>query len=200
VCPAPFFKNRGTDLPGFFMSLIDSCPEIAARLKDATLTGTVTATGNYSYGSQRAAGAKFLLAGDACAFIDPVFSTGVYLAMTMAFRAADTVDACLRAPEKSRRALARYDAATQRALGNFTWFIYRIREPAMRNLFMSPRNWFRMEEAVLSLLAGELSGGWLVRSRLYMFRVIYYITKLAHLRFHFGAPPKLAAGAPAAAE
>ena len=42
----------------------------------------------------------------------------------------------------------------------FTWFIYRIREPAMRNLFMSPRNWFRMEEAVLSLLAGGIVDGW----------------------------------------
>jgi flavin-dependent dehydrogenase len=188
VCPAPFFKNRGTDLNGFFMSLIASSPEISSRLRDAELVGRVTATGNYSYGSQRAAGERYLLAGDACAFIDPVFSTGVYLAMTMAFRAAETVDECLRRPEQSRRALARYDHATKRALGNFTWFIYRIREPAMRNLFMSPRNWFRMEEAVLSLLAGELGGGWLVRSRLAMFRVIYYVTKLSHLRFRLRGP------------
>ena len=80
-------------------------------------------------------------------------------------------------------------------LGAFTWFIYRIRDPAMRNLFMSPRNWFRMEEAVLSLLAGGIFDGWRVTSRLYLFRAIYYITKLAHLRFKIPALRKPAAPA-----
>lgn len=182
VCPAAFFKNRGTDLSNFFKSIIESCPEIAMRLKDAQLVGDVTATGNYSYGADYASGSKFVLVGDACAFIDPVFSTGVYLAMTMAFRAADAVEACLLKPEQSQRLLRRYDAATRRVLGSVTWFIYRIRQPAMRNLFMSPRNWFRMEEAILSLLAGDFFGGWSVQSRIYMFKAIYYITKLAYLR------------------
>jgi flavin-dependent dehydrogenase len=182
VCPAPFLKNRGTDLASFFMGVIASCPEIADRLKHATLVGSVVATGNYSYGSQRTSGRNFILVGDACAFIDPVFSTGVYLAMTTAFWAADAVEIALHAPHRAQRALRRYDAATSKALAGFTWFIYRIREPAMRNLFMSPRNWFRVEEAVLSLLAGGIFDGWPVRSRLYLFRAIYYITKLSHLR------------------
>lgn len=182
VCPSEFFKNRGTDLTSFFMAVIESCPEIAGRLKDAQLTGAVTATGNYSYGTTRTSGRKFVLIGDACAFIDPVFSTGVYLAMTTASWAADAVDACLRSPARARRILGRYDAATRRALSAFTWFIYRIREPAMRNLFMSPRNWFRIEEAVLALLAGDIFADRAVRARLYIFRVIFYITKFSHLR------------------
>ena len=160
VCPAAFFKNRATDLQTFFLSVIASCPEIASRLRNAQLVGSVTATGNYSYGAKQASGGKFILVGDAFTFIDPVFSTGVYLAMTMAFRGADAVEACLRAPEQSRRVLRSYDKAARQAIGSITWFIYRIREPAMRDLFMSPRNWFRMEEAVLSLLAGDIFGGW----------------------------------------
>ncbi len=199
VCPAPFFKNRSADLTSFFMDVIASCPEIASRLQDATLVGPVSATGNYSYETQYASGQKFILVGDACAFIDPVFSTGVYLAMTMAFHGADAVEACLRKPAQAPRVLKRYDAAMERTRSSFTWFIYRIREPAMRNLFMSPRNWFRMEEAVLSLLAGDMSGGWRVRARLYMFRGIYYITKLAHLRHRVRAPQKRGADAPAEA-
>jgi flavin-dependent dehydrogenase len=183
VCPAPFFKNRSADLTSFFMSLVASSPEIADRLMEAQLVGDVTATGNYSYGAKSPSGQNFILVGDAFSFIDPVFSTGVYLAMSMAFWGADAVEACLRAPQRSRQALRRYDAMTRKALGSFTWFIYRIREPAMRNLFMSPRNWFRMEEAVLSLLAGGISDGWPIRARLYVFRTIYYITKLSHLRF-----------------
>ena len=180
VCPAAFFKNRGTDLQTFFLSVIASCPEIASRLRDAQLAGPVTATGNYSYGAKQAIGRKFILVGDAFTFIDPVFSTGVYLAMTMAFRGADAVEACLRTPKQSTRALRSYDKAARQAIGSITWFIYRIREPAMRDLFMSPRNWFRVEEAVLSLLAGDIFEGWAVRSRLLVFRAIFYMTKLSH--------------------
>jgi flavin-dependent dehydrogenase len=190
VCPAPFFKNRGADLPAFFRQIIASSPEISNRLRDAELVGEVTATGNYSYSSRRTSGDRFLMVGDACAFIDPVFSTGVYLAMVSAFAAADAVAGCLTTPRKAARLLRRYDAKTQKALGSFTWFIYRIREPAMRNLFMSPRNMFRVEEAVLSILAGAIFDGWQVRARLYLFRMIYYVTKLSHLRFRLSNDPR----------
>jgi flavin-dependent dehydrogenase len=183
VCPAAFLKNRGTDLKSFFMSVIASSPEISDRLRDADLIGEVQATGNYSYAAERATGQKFIMVGDACAFIDPVFSTGVYIAMTMGFWGAEAVEACLAAPAKAEKVLKRYDNSARQVLGGFSWFIYRIRQPAMRNLFMSPRNWFRVEEAVLSLLAGGIFDGWGVRLRLYIFRFIYYLTKFAHLRF-----------------
>ena len=182
VCPAEFMKNRRADLATFFRTVVASCPEIADRLKDAELIGEVQATGNYSYDSSCTSGRNFLLVGDACAFIDPVFSTGVYLAMTTAFRGAEAVEACLRAPNQSTRILRRYDATISKVLGAFCWFIYRIQEPAMRNLFMSPRNVYRVQEAVLALLAGDLGAGWSVRARLRLFQAIYYATKLSHLR------------------
>jgi flavin-dependent dehydrogenase len=185
VCPAAFLKTRDTDLASFFRGIIASCSEIADRLKHAELVGNVTATGNYSYLSKTTSGRSFIMVGDACAFIDPVFSTGVYLAMLTSFWAADAVESCLSKPASAVRVLKRYDAATRSALGSFTWFIYRIREPALRNLFMSPRNWFRVEEAVLSLLAGGIFDSWQVRLRLHLFRTIYYITKFSHLRFRF---------------
>ncbi len=197
VCPAEFLKTRETDLASFFRGIIASSPEIASRLRDAELVGEVSATGNYSYLSSTTSGRRFLMAGDACTFIDPVFSTGVYLAMLSGFSAADAVETCLRQPASAARALRRYDAAVRKATGTFTWFIYRIREPAMRNLFMSPRNIFRVEEAVLSLLAGGIFDGWQVRLRLRLFQMLYYITKFAHLRFRLtGQPHGAAASAP----
>lgn len=197
VCPAAFFKNRGSDIDSFFRSVIASCPEIAARLENATLVGPVTATGNYSYHARRASGERFILVGDACEFIDPVFSTGVLIAMRMAFQGAEAVDTCLRQPARARRALRRYDAATRRALGPITWFIFRIREPAMRSLFMAPRNTLRVEEAVLALLAGEVEGGWRIRSRLLLFRAIYYTTKLGQAWQRMMTPRRTAVAAQA---
>ena len=57
-----------------------------ARSKDATLVDdAVYATGNYSYTSTHCSGERYLMLGDAFTFIDPVFSSGVYLAMHSAF-------------------------------------------------------------------------------------------------------------------
>ncbi|MBU6418814.1 MAG: tryptophan 7-halogenase [Proteobacteria bacterium] len=199
VCPGDVFKNRGADMESFFRALIASSPEMASRLKDATLQGNVTATGNYSYFAKRQTGERFLLAGDAAAFIDPVFSTGVYLAMLSGFWAAEAVQGCIAKPAQTVKLLKRYEVRTQKAAAAFTWFIYRIREPAMRNLFMSPRNMFRVEEAVLALLAGGIFDGWKVQARLYIFRMIYYVTKLSHLRFRFSKDPRRNVGGTRAA-
>ena len=199
VCPAEVFKNRGADMEGFFRALIASSSEMADRLKDATLQGSVIATGNYSYYAKRLTGDRFLLAGDAAAFLDPVFSTGVYLAMLSGFWAAEAAQGCVAKPAKTAKLLHRYEARTRDAAAAFTWFIYRIRQPAMRNLFMSPRNMFRVEEAVLALLAGGIFDGWKVRGRLYIFRMIYYITKMSHLRFRFSKDPRRNVGGTRAA-
>lgn len=187
VCPPHYIKSRKADLDDFFMSTIALCPEIADRLKEARLVAPVTATGNYSYSAERMTGQSFILVGDAFAFIDPVFSTGVYLAMTMAFLGADAVEACLRAPRSAARILRRYEAEARRGLAAFTWYIYRIREPAFRNLFMSPRNYLRMEEAVLSLLAGDIFGHSPIGLRLACFKILYYATRLLQLRSSFAA-------------
>lgn len=182
VGPPDYFKSRKTDLTSFFMSTIARCPEIADRLKDARLAGEVQATGNYSYSADRMAGRSYILVGDAYAFIDPVFSTGVYLAMTMAFLGADAVEACLRAPEKAPRLLARYEKQARRGLKAFTWYIYRIRKPAFRDLFMSTRSPLRIENAVLSLLAGDIFGRVPIGWRLTAFKFFYYANSLFYLK------------------
>lgn len=182
VAPPAFFKSRKSDLTDFFMQTIAMCPALADRLKDAALVGPVTATGNYSYNAKRLAGPSFILVGDAFAFVDPVFSTGVYLAMTSAFLGAEAVDRCLASPRQAKRVLRRYEVEARRGVAAFSWYIYRIRTPAFRHLFMSPRNYFRIQEAVLSLLAGDVFGRSPIRSRLFAFKIVYYVTSLFHLR------------------
>jgi flavin-dependent dehydrogenase len=182
VCRPEHLKSRKGDLTSFFMSTIAMCPEISERLKDAKLAGPVTATGNYSYRAERMTGKDFILLGDAFAFIDPVFSSGVYLAMTSAVHGAEAVETCLRDPRAAPQALERFDAQVRPGLDALSWFIYRIRTPAFRDLFMSPRNYFRMEEAVLSLLAGDIFGRSPIRSRLMVFKALYYVWSLCRLR------------------
>jgi flavin-dependent dehydrogenase len=179
VCSAAFMKTRGTDVTTFLNSLIEQCPPLAARLADATMTEPATATGNYSYRAQKMIGPNYILVGDAYAFVDPVFSSGVLLAMKSAFLGADAVTACLHAPRaEADRALHRFDAEVRRAIDRFSWYIYRVNSRAMRDLFMRPGNPFRMREAVMSLLAGDVYGHSPIGLRLLIFKCIFYLKSL----------------------
>ncbi|MCY7389233.1 MAG: tryptophan 7-halogenase [Burkholderiales bacterium] len=187
VCWPAYMKSRSTDPTTFLMQTIALAPEIAGRLKDAELTAPVTATGNYSYYSSRMAGHGYLMVGDAWAFIDPVFSSGVFLAMNSAKLGAGVVDAVLKDPASAPAQYRQFDRTVRRGVSTFSWLIYRMTSPVIRKLFMAPRNVFGVQSAVVSLLAGDVFRDGPVRPRLYLFRVIYYLNFLADLPTAFRA-------------
>ena len=187
VCWPAYMKSRSTDPTTFFMQTIALAPEIAARLADAELTAPVTATGNYSYYSERMAGEGYLMVGDAWAFIDPVFSSGVYLAMNSAKLGADVIDAVLKDPAHAPVLYRKFDRTVRRGVDTFSWLIYRMTSPVIRKLFMAPRNVFGVQSAVVSLFAGDVFRPGPVRPRLYLFRVIYYLNSIANLPAVFRA-------------
>ena len=182
VCWPYYMRTRASTPEQFLHDTIALCPALAERLRDARLTSPVTATGNYSYSAGRSYGANYLLLGDAFAFIDPIFSTGVYLAMQGAFVAADTVETCLDHPRRARRALVAYDAATRRGLRVFSWFIYRIMTPGLHNIFMNPSNILRLRDALLSVLAGNIFLRARLAIRLLALKALYYIYSVADPR------------------
>ncbi len=173
--PAYFKTRQGADLTDFLMQTIARAPKLAARLKNARLMAPATSTGNYSYDSKLCRGDRFVMIGDAYAFVDPMFSSGVLLAMNSAFGGAEAVDHWLkgekRQAEKAFRVLERH---MKRGPAMFSWFIYRITSPAIRNIFMNPRNVWRMQEALLSILAGDLFRDTPVGPRMMGFKFIYY--------------------------
>ena len=70
----------------------------------------------------------------------------------------------------------------RRGPGIFSWLIYRVTTPAIRDLFMEPSNRFRVQEALISVLAGDIYGRTPWRARLLVFRAIYYLKSLLLLR------------------
>jgi flavin-dependent dehydrogenase len=170
-----YLQSRQGSLEDFFRATIALCPALGERLADARLVTQVEATGNFAYSADRTHGDSYLLLGDAYAFIDPVFSSGVMLAMQGAFAAAEAIDTALRAPARREAALARYDKLARRGPREFSWFIYRITSPTMRELFMGPRNLLRMQEALLSVLAGDIFGKTPIWPSVYAFKGLYYL-------------------------
>ena len=176
VCWPYYLKSRKKDVTSFFHDTVALCPMLARRLEGARLVEPATATGNYSYAARRSFGHNYLMVGDAFAFIDPVFSSGVFLAMNSGFEAAVTAAACLDRPREAAAALQRFDQVMRRGPKQFSWFIYRVTNPAMRELFMHPRNDFRVKEALLAVLAGDIFRGTPFGARLLVFKAIYLFT------------------------
>jgi len=181
VCWPDYMKSRSADVDTFLLQTIELCPPLAERLRDARTLMPARATGNFSYQSEHMFGSGYMLLGDAYAFVDPVFSSGVHIALNSAVHAVDIVEAALRNDPALERLQSEYAERIGTALADFSWFIYRITQPAMRSLFLKPRNTLRIKEAILSLLAGDLFRGTPVRWRLNVFKVIYSGFYLTHL-------------------
>ncbi|MBX3609918.1 MAG: tryptophan 7-halogenase [Hydrogenophaga sp.] len=176
-------KSRGErSLSDFLLDNIRQCPALAQRLAQATLCTEAEAAGNYSYSATQCHGDNFLLLGDAYAFIDPVFSSGVWLAMSGGEVGAEVVHACLSSPERAKTELARFDRHMRLGPRAFSWFIYRMTNPTMRGFFMQPHNPLRMKEALLSVLAGDLFGRTPIWPSLWAFKALYFSVNLVHPR------------------
>jgi flavin-dependent dehydrogenase len=182
VCWPHYLKSRSKPLTEFFHDTIALCPELEQRLAGAELVDDrVYATGNYSYSSAKSSGDRYLMIGDAYAFVDPVFSSGVYLAMQSAFDGVPVVEAVLDGRPDAATLRRAFDRSVQRGPREFSWFIFRVTNPTMREFFMSPQNPFRVKEALVSLLAGDIHGRTPIWPSIRMLKALYYLVSIGHL-------------------
>lgn len=182
VCNPEYLRSRSDDVDAFFEATLQRNPHAWQRARDGQRVSDVTATGNYSYSSSRLIGERWLMAGDAGVFVDPVFSSGVYFAMHSAELGADVVNAELSGDRAAvRAARGRFERRIRKGVRELSWFIYRFPTPAMRRLFLSPGEVFRIRQAVISVLAGDVYDNPRVYWRLRLFRLIYTLSSLREL-------------------
>jgi len=206
VCRPDYFKQRRGRTVEFLHATLQRNAAMWRRLEHAELIGNQAhVTGNYSYDSRQIGGPGWVLVGDAFAFLDPVFSSGVYLAMYSAEQAAQAIDAALREPAAEKQLLRRLERRQRRGMRRFSFFIYRFNDPIMARLFRRPSNRLQIEQAVISMLAGDLFNTPRVLWRLQMFKLVYalncarewrrwraarsYRLAQAHARFSGGTTP-----------
>jgi flavin-dependent dehydrogenase len=187
VCWPDYLRSRDTSLNEFFQQTLLLVPAISKRMKNARLEGNAQAAGNYSYHSTIMSGDGFLLIGDAYAFVDPVFSSGVYLAMQSATRGADLVDQLLDNPQYSKKLKAQFENTIKQEVKAFCWFIYRFNSPAFHKLFMSSDEASqhpvkqKLKSAVISVLAGDTDNVQ-IKLPLMTFKLFYHINRLIEYR------------------
>lgn len=142
---------------------------MVSRLAEASPLMAIQTTGDFSYKNRRFVGPRLLRVGDAAGFMDPIFSAGVYLAMYSGRKAAHVVHQALQTNDDGFHLLRQYERRLQRAMQWYWEMVENFYTTPFMELFMEPREKFRLASAVNAILAGELEGGWALRWRMRLF-------------------------------
>src|SRR5262245_52945955 len=189
VLPREAFQAQPKIAPGDLLErLISDTPAVATLMRQAERRWPVRVERDFSYGSRQYAGDRWITVGDAGSFLDPVFSSGVAIAMESALEGARAVERGLARGDLSARAFATFDRRQRGRYRAFRRFVVSFYSVAFRDLFFSddpPQHMFR---AIITVLAGYWRPAWITRFWLSLF----FLSVRLQERFHF-APSHLAA-------
>ena len=173
-------------------SFITEQPLMAERMKNAVRVSPVYSTGDFSYRNTRLAGDRWLLAGDAAGFIDPVFSSGVFLAIMSAEKAADTLEEVLRDESKRRRLFKKYSRTVNRIMDIYLTFVnawYR-RSREFLEVFLNPTDTMQIAAAVNAVLAGNEGKSLAIKWRMRLFYFFVYAQRFVAFSPRLSLVPK----------
>lgn len=162
-------------------------PLMVERMKNATRVSPVYSAGDFSYRNTRLAGERWLLAGDAAGFIDPVFSSGVFLAIMSAEKAADTLEEVLRDESKRSRLFNKYSRTVNRIMDIYLTFVnswYRNGKEFLE-VFLSPSDTVQIAAAINAVLAGNDGKSLAIKWRMWLFYFFVWVQR------HFPIVPRL---------
>ncbi len=158
-----------------FEQVRDSSSVMRERMREARLVGAIQATSDFSYRNRRLVGPRLMRVGDAAGFMDPIFSSGVFLAMFSGKLAAEVVRDSLAANNDGARRMAAYEKRVHAAMQFYWEMVENFYTTPFMEIFLEPREKFDLPAVVNAFLAGELEGGWTMRWRL---RIFFLLVKL----------------------
>ncbi len=111
------FKDRASrDLETIFWEEVNRCPGVKPRLEGSVPVEDYRAQKEYSYASKQLAGNGWVLIGDAAGFLDPLYSSGLLMAVVSAERAADAIIAALASDDTSESKLRVWEKEYKKAV------------------------------------------------------------------------------------
>lgn len=175
VCDRDHLKSCGLEPAELLARTIAETPFVAARMAAAERVSQVYVRRDFSYSMQKMVGTNYALVGDAAGFLDPIFSTGVFIAMKSADIAAAAVEAKLR--RGSMRKLRRYERELSGALAKYLRFISHFYRREFLEVFMQPRPTFGLIKTIVGVLAGNVFASRGDRLRLGIFFALVRLQK-----------------------
>ena len=138
---------------------IEQCPLVADRMKDATGPTTNQVAGDFSYTCEPFAGDGWFMVGDAAAFIDPVWSTGVTLGIDTGVASARRIIEVDEGRRSAVSAANSYGKRVTRLRAGFLGLISNFYDHSFRELLVSGHGPMNVDAAVVNMLAGEIFEG-----------------------------------------
>jgi flavin-dependent dehydrogenase len=147
------FKGRG-EREQTYHEEVDSCPAVQQRLANATRTTGYFATKDYSYRSTTVAGHGWVLVGDAFGFLDPLYSSGVLLALKSGELAADAIAEGLAKNDVSAEQIGKWGPAFNEGVDRMRRLVCEYYDGFSFGNFV--RNYPHLKNTVTDLLIGDL--------------------------------------------
>jgi len=147
-------KSCGLSAEELLNQTIAGAPYMAERVKKEDRVTQVYVRRDFSFSVKRRSGKNFALIGDAAGFLDPIFSTGVFMAMKSADLAADAIE--LRLRKGSMRLLRRYDRSFESAMNKYFRFIDNFYRREFLEVFLQPKADFGLIPVITGILAGNI--------------------------------------------
>jgi flavin-dependent dehydrogenase len=148
------FREARADLESFFWDSVGHRPELRDVLKNSEQVRPFKAEGDYSYGMSQICGDNFVMIGDAARFVDPIFSSGVSVALNSARIACQDIVEAAKGPDFKRERFKRFETKLRRGVTNWYEFIsiyYRL-NILFTAFVQDPR--YRLD--VLKMLQGDV--------------------------------------------
>ena len=183
VLDSEIFRKSKLSAEDFLEQALAEQPIIAKRMTDARRVSQVYVEADFSYRSARLHGDRWLLAGDAAGFIDPIFSSGVFLAVFGGEQCADVLNEVFDHPRKAKRLFAVYERAVNRAMDIYLRFVNAWYTKEFIEVFLAPREVLGLAPAVNAVLGGNVGNSFPIRWRMWVF---YFLVWLQ--RYHLIAP------------
>lgn len=148
-----FIESKGAH-DRFFWDCVKSRPEIYDALKQAKQVRPFTEEADYSYAMKQICGDRFILLGDAARFVDPIFSSGVSIALNGARFATQDIISAIENNNFSKESFAYYERTLRNGTRNWYDFIslyYRLN--VLFTVFINDKR-YRLD--ILKLLQGDV--------------------------------------------
>ncbi len=185
VLPRDVFKAVARLDPQMLLQqAIAETPAVARLMASAERRWPVRVERDFSYGARAYAGNRWIVVGDAGSFLDPVFSTGVAIALESGLEGAQAIDAALSSGDLSARAFRTFDRRQRGRYAMFRRFVRGFYTPAFRDLFFSaepPKTLFR---AIVTVFAGYWRPSWMTRVRV----ALFFLSVRLQARYGFEPP------------
>ncbi|MCG3119052.1 MAG: hypothetical protein ALAOOOJD_01380 [bacterium] len=154
VAERDVFKESKLDPDGWFKSLLNSTPEIARAMQNAERINEFKSEGDYSYSMEKFCGNGFLMVGDAARFVDPIFSSGVSVAMYSAKYASERIRLAFATGDFSEATFKPYEDKVRGGVNIWYEFIRLYYKLLPSFTYFISHKEYRVQ--VLQLLQGEV--------------------------------------------